>query len=283
MDKILVTGFSGNTGNEVAKRLLTLGQPIKAAVRNIEKAAKQFGSEYEFVKFDFESPETYPEAFRDVNKIFLIRPPQMSDAKQLKPVLNYAKEAGVSHLVFLSLLGVEKNIFVPHHKIEKFIKESGIPYTFLRASFFMQNLNTVYRESILKNNEIYLPAGKGKTSFIDVRDIAEVAVRSFIEEGHQNKAYSLTGSEALDYYEVADIFTEVLGRKITYPNPTSRCYTKKMQGLGLEEDFIKVMSKIYLTVRLGFAAKVTTDTERILKRPPIKLREYIRDYKDCWL
>jgi uncharacterized protein YbjT (DUF2867 family) len=80
----------------------------------------------------------------------------------------------------------------------------------------MQNLNTIHREDIKVRGELLLPAGNGKTSFIDVRDIAAVAVRTLIEDGHQGRAYHLTGAEALTYYEVADIFTSVLGKRVRY-------------------------------------------------------------------
>ena len=84
----------------------------------------------------------------------------------------------------------------------------------------MQNLSTIHRGDIRDTNKIFIPAGKGKTSFIDVRDIAATAVKVMTEPGHENKAYALTGNKALDYYQVAEIFTHVLGRQIVYTNPS---------------------------------------------------------------
>ncbi|MFW6270990.1 MAG: NmrA family NAD(P)-binding protein [Bacillota bacterium] len=123
-------------------------------------------------------------------------------------------------MVFLSLQGVENNPLVPHYKIEKLIKEEKVPYTFLRPSFFMQNLSTTHKKEIKKNDEIYIPAGKGKTNFIDVRDIADVVSLVLTEKNHINKASEITGKEALSYYEVANILSEKLGREITYKDPS---------------------------------------------------------------
>ncbi|MDA1475820.1 Rossmann-fold NAD(P)-binding domain-containing protein [Bacillus changyiensis] len=85
--------------------------------------------------------------------------------------------------------------------------KSGIPYTFLRSSFFMQNLVHQHVEELRKDRQIFVPAGNGRTSFIDVRDIASVVVKTLTESGYKNQVYSLTGSEALTYYKVADMLT----------------------------------------------------------------------------
>lgn len=94
---------------------------------------------------------------------------------------------------------------------------TDMEYTLLRASFFMQNLLEVHRPDIVEHGEIFVPAGNGKTSFVDARDIGEAAAIVLTESGHVNQAYDLTGPEALDYGEVATIFSDVLGRSITYP------------------------------------------------------------------
>lgn len=113
-----------------------------------------------------------------------MRPPDLAiPKKQIEPAILYAKSAGVEHIAFMSLLLAEKNSFVRHHKIEKLIVAPGVPYTFLRPSFFMQNLSTTHALEIKSMNEILVPAGRGKTSFIDVRDIAAVAVEALTKDG----------------------------------------------------------------------------------------------------
>ncbi|MGA5716776.1 SDR family oxidoreductase [Bacillus bombysepticus] len=269
---ILVTGVTGHVGKEVVKALMQRNIDFQVATRKKESKG---------VYFDFENPSSIKPALKRVKKLFLLRPPHLADAKKyFQPVIDAAKEVGIKHIVFLSLLGVEKNPIVPHAKIEKIIKESGIPYTFLRPSFFMQNLLSQHGDELRSEKIIEVPAGNGKTSFIDVRDIGEVAAKVLMEDGHEFKAYALTGSAALTYYEVAETISKETKENITYTNPSIFKFRKRMMQKGLKNDFIMVMIGIYTTARLGLAKKVTVDLEQLLGRKPTTLKQFIQDYKD---
>ncbi len=284
MQRILVTGATGNVGTEVVKHLQDSAYQVVVGVRDIARARSLFGPGLEYVQLDFRQPATFEDALKDVQKIFLVRPPDISNIKKyITPFVAAARQAHVVHIVFLSLLGVEKNRVVPHYKIEKTILGSGIDWTFLRASFFMQNLNTTHRDDIKERHQVYIPAGRGKTSFIDVRDIGAVAAKALTEDGHQNRAYPLTGNVALDYYQVARELTQVLGRPIRYSNPSPITFGWQMYKRKIPISFIIVMLGIYTTARFGLAATVTPDTERLLGRPPLTVRQYIEDYKQFWL
>ncbi len=169
---------------------------------------------------------------------------------------------------------------MPHYKVEQKLLTLGVPYTFVRPSFYMQNLDTFYRDDIRLRDELFVPAGKAKTSFVDVRDIGAVTGMALTEDGHRNAIHTLTGSEALDYYQVADIFTQAQGRTITYKRPTPAQYAARQRALGVEDEFIKVMRSLYWTVRLGIGAKTTPDVAELLGRPPITMAEYARDYAE---
>ena len=282
---ILVTGATGNVGAQVAQLLTQQGFPVRVAVRNIKKAKATFGeaANVAYASFDFDKPETFEAAFEGVKATFLMRPPAVADAGKLNAAVDAAKAAGVRHVVFLSLQGVEKNPFAPHAKTEKYLQSSDLTTTFLRASFFMQNLDTTHRQDIAEHGEIFVPAGRGRTSFIDVRDIAAVAVKALTETGHENRAYELTGADALDYFQVADIFTEVLGKRVTYPNPSPWRFWRRMRKRGLSVPFILLMIGLYTACRFGLASNVTEDTERLLGREPISVRQYVADHRESWL
>lgn len=284
MSTILVTGATGNVGSEVVRLLAQDGATVRAAVLPTQKPQDTFDGRVEYVPFDFGDKATHAPALDGVTKMFLMRPPAISDTERyIDPVIAQAKASGVSQIVFLSLLGAEKNPVVPHAGIEKSILASGVPYTFLRPSFFMQNLSTTHRADIQEYGQIYVPAGKGKTSFIDVRDIAAVAAKTLIEDGHENKAYPLTGDVALDYSQVAVIFSGVLGRRITYPNPSMLAFARRMRQRGINWSYIAVMIGIYTTAKLGMAGGVTADTHTLLGRPTITMQQFVQDYRDCWL
>ncbi|OLS40042.1 SDR family oxidoreductase [Bacillus sp. MRMR6] len=281
MINVLVTGSTGNIGSFVVEKLVEVGVGVKAAVTNQEKGIKFFsGKPVEVVEFDFTRHETYSQALEGVKKIFLVRPPKLAKPREeMFPFLEEAKRAGVEQIVFVSLLGVEKNPVVPHRKIEDYICELDLPFTFLRPSFFMQNLNTTHRDDILLRDEIFLPVGKAKTSFIDTRDIAEIAAICLTEEIHKNKAYTLTGSEAITYYEVASTMSEVLNRRITYTNPSVLEFRMTLIKRGTPKEFANVMTLLYLMTKLGTARHTTQEAEKILKRKPITFKQYIEDHK----
>jgi uncharacterized protein YbjT (DUF2867 family) len=212
-----------------------------------------------------------------------MRPPQITDIKKyMVPATLAAKAAGVEHFVFLSLIGIEQNTVVPHYKVEQYLKMSGMSYTFLRCSFFMQNLNTVHCAEIRDRDEIFVPVGNARTSFIDVRDIGQVTAAVLTQSGHENRAYDLTGPVGLDYYQVADLFTQVIGRKITYKNPSAPAFFfRQMRKFPLM--FALVTTWLYANTKSGMADQVTGEVKRITGREPIHLRQYIQDYRRYWL
>lgn len=279
---ILVTGATGNVGAEVVRLLRDAEHPVHAAVRDVSAVHPEHGVEY--VPFDFADRTTYGRTFQGVSKLFLMRPPALADTERyINPVIDAAKQAGVEHIVFLSLLGAEKNPFVPHRHVEQYLEASGVPWTFLRAGFFMQNLSTTHRVDIRDYGDIFVPAGNSTTSFVDVRDVGAVAAKALLEDGYRNKAYPLTGSEALSYADVAHILTAELGRPIHYPHPSVLAFAARMRSRGMAWSFIAVMIGIYTTARLGLAGAVTPDTAHLLGRPPITVQQFAHDYRDCWL
>ncbi len=280
--RILIIGATGNVGQEVINAFAEK-ELLRAAVRDIEQDPQRLRHKIECVYFDFEDPTTYPAAFDDVRALFLVRPPHISDVKKyIAPAVAAAKIAGVEHIVFLSIIGVEKNSFVPHHKIEKLIRESGMDWTFLRASFFMQNLNTTHRDEIKDRGEIAVPVGKSRTSFIDVRDIGAVAAKILSEDGHRNRAYDLTGSSSLDYFEVAATLSSVLCRAIRYTNPSILGFIRMQLAAGRPLPFTLIMTALYTLTRFGTADTVSPETAAILGRAPITFRQYVEDYRHYW-
>lgn len=282
-DKVLVTGATGNVGREVVLSLQAMGTPVRAAVRSAASATRTPDESVETVLFDFGEPSTYASAFEGVNKLFLMRPPHISNVETgIKPVIDFAVNHGVAQIVFLSLVGAERNKLVPHAKVEALLEASGVPYTLLRCGFFMQNLDTTHRADLVEYSDIFIPAGQGATAFIDTRDIGAAAATVLSQPGHNNQAYVLTGSEALTYGEVSRMMTEELERPISYSNPSVVAFARRMRRRGYPWAHIAVMEAIYLTTRLGMAAGIAPDVARLLGRPPIPMRQYVRDYRNAW-
>ncbi|MRN56171.1 SDR family oxidoreductase [Paenibacillus monticola] len=278
MSNILVTGFTGNTGQEVAKKLKVKNASILCAVRHPENALKKYG-EQNYVHLDYSRHETFEPALLGIDRIFLMYPPEtlLSD---FHAFIHKSQEIGIRHIVYLSVKDAQRLPFIPHFKNERAIARSGIPYTFLRAGYFMQNLNLFMLDEIIKNDRIYVPAGRGKTSFTDVRDIAEIAARSLTESAaHLGKKYALTGSQAIDFYEVARTMTTIIGRPISYSQPSTQEFKTYMLAKGLESKYINVVSGIHFITKIGLAKGITDVYSNITHKQPTGIETYIKDYQ----
>ncbi|MBI1299178.1 NAD(P)H-binding protein [bacterium] len=279
---ILVTGATGNVGSEVVTLLHNNGAPVRAAVTSA-RSAERLPVPVPWAILDYTNPNTYAAAFADVGALFLMRPPHIANVERdMKPLIEYAVASGVERIVFLSLLGADKNRVVPHAKVETLLQETHVAVTLLRAGFFMQNLSTTHRKEIRNEDAIFVPAGMGKTAFIDVRDIAAVAVKALTEAGRGVKSYELTGNVAYDYAEVAAMMTEVLGRPIRYADPSLPRFAWRMWRNGQPLAYTAVVSAIYTTTRFGAASTITTDTGDVLERKPISLHQFIDESAAIW-
>lgn len=280
MKSVFVTGATGNVGSEVIVQLARRGASVKAAVRSSGSGLAP--AEAVQTEFDFENPETFASALEDVDRVFLMRPPQMGDAEAMRPFIEAMNETGIEHVVFMSVQGAGTNPFVPHHGIESLMKKSGLAWTFLRPSFFMQNLSTTHCADIRDREEIYVPAGRGRTNFIDAADVAEAAAVCLTTPGHDDKAYEITGSEALTYEQVARILSAACGRSITYSRPSAKQFKARMKEAGHPDEFISVMASIYLLAKLGLAAGTTRDFEKLVGHEPTTLAGWATTNAGCF-
>jgi uncharacterized protein YbjT (DUF2867 family) len=282
--KILITGATGNVGMEVIKCLGAIDNnfEIVAGVRDIEHEAAKL-KEYlvSCVKFDFTNSQLVANALVSVDLLFLLRPPQLSNVKKyFAPLIASARAAGVKHIVFLSVQGVEKSTFIPHYKIEKLIVDSGIGYTFLRPAYFMQNFTTSLREELIENKRIFLPAGNAKFTLIDVHDIGEVAARVLCEHAaHLNKAYELTNYEQLTFQEMADKLSIGLGVKITYVSPNLLDFFWTMRKKETPVMLILVMIMLHYFPRFQTKPTTTNWVRQLTNVEPISFDEFTQSNK----
>jgi uncharacterized protein YbjT (DUF2867 family) len=277
MKNILITGATGNVGLETIKSLMKYRshQMIYAGVQHPGKDSHVFKDmDVMPVHFDFEHPKTFLPALINIDVLFILRPPQISDARKcFEPLLNTAVKANVKHVVFLSVQGADKNKSIPHHKIEKIIMLSGLPYTFLRPSYFMQNFTTTLKKDIDLKNEVFLPAGKAKFSIIDLVDLGEIAARILLEPGkYLNRAMDLTNNELLSFGEMTSIISEASGRRITYTSPNLLQFWLRKRKDGVAPMFIFVMIMLHFLPRFKPAPALSTAAGEILEREPVNFR-----------
>lgn len=278
---VLVTGATGNVGRAVATHLVAAGESVVSGLRGLQYPGAVEGTEPR--DFDFEDSSGWPAAFSGVDRLFLLRPPPISDVERfLFPVIDAALDRGVRQIVFLSLQGVQFNTRTPHHAVEKYLKSLKAPFTFLRPNFFMQNLSTTYRDDIRDRGEIFVPAARARTAFVDADDIGRVAARVFTQPGHLGKAYTLSGEQSLGYREVARILTDVLGYPVRYAEPTVAEYVEHLESSGAAADYIDVQEMIYRVVRTNVSAFPNKTIRRLTGEPATTFEEFARREREVW-
>ena len=293
MRTILVTGATGTVGSEVVKQLASSDQRgqsvIRAAIHSQNKADK-FKSDnktVEIVNFDYNKPDTIADALDHINTLFLVTLPTPNMANISSSLVKEAKKNGVKYIVKLSVMKADAEpgftVGRLHRQEEKIIEESGIPYTFLRSGAFMQNFVNFYSQTIKTQNAFYLHAGDVKFSFVDVRDIAAVAVKLLTKNGsqHKNKAYGLTGQEALSYTQAAEILSKETGKKISYIDIPEEDARKGLKQIGFEDWLIDaVMEGFNYFITGGYGSQTTTAVEQITGRKPISFAQFAKDYAE---
>jgi uncharacterized protein YbjT (DUF2867 family) len=282
--RILIIGATGRVGVELVRLLTEKGEAVRAATRSPSTASARLPYFAEAVEFDFDRPETFAPALKGVAKVFLMARPGDNHAdKVAMPFIDMAKKEGVRLIVNITAMGVEQDEFFTLRLLEKYVELSGIPYIHLRPNWFMQNFNSgPMLAEIRATGGLHLPASDAKLSFIDVRDIAAVGLAALTEPRHAGNAYTLTGGEALDHYEVVGILSRTAGKEITYVPLSEEVACAALKKAGVAGDLIERWTKFYRIVRQGLCASVTHDAESVLGRPTIAFEQYAKDHAASW-
>jgi uncharacterized protein YbjT (DUF2867 family) len=270
---LVVAGATGAVGAHVLAGLRELGVPVRGLSR------RPPGGEG-WARFSFGDPTGWPDALAGASGLFLVRPPQLARLGDLRPALEHARAAGVRRVVFLSVLGAECLPGLPHRRVERWLDASGMAATHLRSGNFLQNLITVHGGQIRDRDELVVPAGTGRLSYVDARDVAAVAVRCLVEDGRAG-AYSPTGPEALDHARIAEVLGEVLGRPITHRSGLLR-YGRLARRSGVPAGPALAGAAVYTLARLGVGARVTGDVRAVLGREPTGLRAFVGSHRSAW-
>lgn len=280
---ILVTGSSGNVGSAVVDCLRARRVGFRICARRPEKIPRV--DDAEVAPFDFQEPDTFVDAVRGCDAVFLLRPPAISNTrKTLNPFLDVARAQGVRQVVFVSVAGAADNPLVPHHAVERHLKRGPDGWTILRPGFFAQNLGDAYRDDIVRDQRLFVPAGSGRAAFVDVRDVAQVAVDALLAPAsHQGRAYTLTGLEALSFDDAARALSIELSRTIRYRPATIPGYVRHLRHRGMPLGRVLVQTILHVGLRFGQAQTVDHTLGRLLGRAPRTLQTYVRDHRHLWM
>lgn len=260
---VLVLGGTGKTGRRVAARLGDLGVPVRLGSRSASPA------------FDWEDPATWDAALDGVAAVYVCFVPDLavpSAAGVVGAFVDRARAAGVQRLVLLSGRGEEGA-----EVCEQLVLTSGIPATVVRAAWFDQNFSEYYLVDGVLAGEVVLPAGDVTEPFVDVDDLADVAVAALTQDRHAGEVYEVTGPRLLTFAQAVDEIAAASGRTVRYVEVPVADYTAEMTAAGAPDDEVWLLGYLFTTVLDGRNSHLADGVQRALGRAPRDFAEYARD------
>lgn len=260
----LVTGGTGKTGRRIAERLTGRGLPVRVGSRSGE------------VPFDWQDPDTWDAALAGVGAVYLAYYPDITApdaAETLGAFAGRAKAAGANRLVLLSARGADAA-----DPAEQAVRQAGLPWTVLRATWFAQNFSEEFLHPEVMGGAFTLPTTEAlREPFLDLDDLADVAVAALTADDHAGRVYELTGPEALTFAEAAAELSRVTGRGIRFQPCSAAEYAALAASEGgMPAELAEMLAGLFAQVLDGRNTPVTDDTQRVLGRRPGSFAAYAR-------
>ena len=282
MTRALVIGVRGHTGSQLAPILVSRGDvQVRGTARDPETIAIDG---VEPVRFVWEDRSTWSDALNGGSEVMYIVRPEIGDAAEHIGEL-VAAAKGVRKVVLLSEMAADlappDDWVVP---IERAVMDGGIPWTIVRpASFFQLLVDPNYLlGGIRERGQIEWPSEGAHNAFVDAYDIAAVVAEALLTEGHDGKAYTVTGPESLTFAEVADKLEAVVGYPVEHVDTSLRATIDEWAGAGLEPWLLDYLRAVLGRVISGGFAPVSDDVERVTGRAPRDIETFFRERASVW-
>lgn len=258
----LVLGGSGKTGRRIIQRLQARGVPTRAGSRSGSPA------------FDWAKPEDWDAVLDGVRSVYISYAPDLAvpgATDSVQRFVDMAVAKGVTRLVLLSGRGEEEA-----QACEEIVQASGIEWTIVRSSWFMQNFSEGEFLQMVLDGTIALPAADVAEPFIDVNDIADVAAAALTEEGHAYEIYEVTGPRLLTFSELAKEISEAADRAVQFVRIPSDAFAEGVADAGVTEDIAWLLNYLFDTVLDGRNAYLGDGVKRALGREPADFSAFVR-------
>jgi len=264
--EIIIIGSSGKTGRRVVDKLNGMGIKVREGSRSAS------------LPFDWENPETWQPCLNGMKSVYLTFFPDLAvptAPAAIEAFCLLAKRNGIQQITLLSGRGE-----AAAQACEKILQDSGIGWTIIRSSWFAQNFSEGFFRDYVMSGVLAFPVNEVKEPFIDIDDIAEIAVASLTEQGHRGEVYEVTGPQLLSFSDLADKFTMHLNRPIRFVEISLAEFQNSLTEVGVPTDAIKMLEYLFVEVLDGRNESLTRDVERALGRSPGSFSQFIEKNRD---
>ena len=280
---ILITGVTGLIGRAVAELLLGRGVAFRGLARDEGKAADLRERGMEFIAGDMLAASDMAKATSGISSALLLTPNGQRQLDMERTFSRAAAQTGVRHLVKISTIRATADARAPfpksHFESEEFIKSLGMRWTMLRPNFFMQNL--LSQAALIANSGTFtLPVGRIGIGMIDARDVAEIAALKLLDGESESASHDLCGPELLDFFDVADRMSAVLGGRITYVEQNPADFREFLEKIIPNPWQIGAMCELFADIASQALGPPSEDAERLLGRKPRAIESFLRDYAE---
>jgi uncharacterized protein YbjT (DUF2867 family) len=283
--KILVTGATGNVGGHVVRALVARGVPVRAFVRDRDRAARALGPQVELAAGDLAAGGSVERALSGIDRLFLAcgNVPEQVEAECA--AIDAAAGAGLDRVVKLSGpdAAVDSHLVFErrHGAIERHLAGSGLPRVLLRPRTYLTNL-LAYAGTVARTGMLFAPAGRAAISFVDPRDVAEAAAECLTGAGHEGRTYTLTGPEAITFERVAGELAAATGRPVAYVDVDDGDARRAMIADGLPPDLADAIVAIFAAQRAGSMAGTTDTLRELLGAEPRTITGFTEEHADLF-
>lgn len=260
---ILVTGGTGKTGKRIVQQLQKHDVSVRVGSRSADPA------------FDWDNDATWAQALDSIDAVYIAYQPDLAVPNAIYVIQKFvdtALEHGVQRFVLLSGRGEPEA-----QACEKVVENSDVDWTVIRASFFAQNFSEGFMLEAIQQGEVVLPILTVSEPFIDIEDIADIAVASLTQAGHNGKVYEVTGSRLLTFEDAVKEISQAIERPINYTAISIEHYKHCSREAGLTEDYIWLLDYLFTTVLDGRNEYIAEGVQEALGRPPRDFSDYVQD------
>ena len=277
---ILLTGATGKTGSATAKALNERGIKFRALIRNEEKREGIESLGGEVIIGSIENKEAVDQSMVDIETALILLPNSENQLSLEKQLVDSAKQAGANRIVKMSSIEATPDATSPiprlHLESEEYIKQSGLNWTMVKPNFYMQNL-LASAATIKDQGKIFLPMGEGKTGMIDTTDVGKVLAKVLSEDGHESMNHEITGPEILSFFEVAEIFTQGLGKQVDYVDVPLAAYKETLGQFLTNQWHLDAVIDLFKGIADGGIEEKTDTYSNLMGESPKSLSQFISE------